>query len=80
MPIKYTKGQGRITIDVMIYDDFFEFHNEKQEYLKEIAVALEEQLRSHKGSNLVIGVHDNGKGIDAKSLPFIFESLLSGGY
>jgi two-component system, sensor histidine kinase LadS len=76
--IKYTKGQGSITIDVMICDDFFAFHNEKQKYIKEIAVALEEQLKSHKGSNLVIRVHDNGKGIDAKSLPFIFDRYYRG--
>ena len=76
--IKYTKGQGSITIDVMICDDFFTFHNEKQKYIKEIAIALEEQLKSHKGSNLVIRVHDNGKGIDAKSLPFIFDRYYRG--
>ena len=76
--IKYTMGQGSITIDAMICDDFFELHNEKQKYLKEITVALEEQLKSHKGSNLVIRVHDNGKGIDEKSLPFIFDRYYRG--
>jgi signal transduction histidine kinase len=76
--IKYTKEQGSITIDVMICDDFFALYHEKQEYLKEIVVALESQLNDHKGANLVVGVHDNGKGINNKSLPFIFDRFYRG--
>lgn len=69
--IKYTVENGLIKIEVVLYDDFLEMHKDKQVYIEEISVAIENRF-SHTHS-LVIGVHDNGQGIDSESLPLIFK-------
>lgn len=71
--IKYTKEKGLITIEVIYFEDFYKKCKERQEHLEEIAVAIEKKVKSHHGQSLVIGVHDNGKGIDSEMLPFIFD-------
>lgn len=71
--IKYTKNNGIIKMEAVICDDFFSLNKDKQEYLKEIAAALEDKGKSRHQSNLIIAVHDNGEGIDSESLPFIFD-------
>lgn len=67
--IKYTKENGIIKIDVIEYEEFYK----RQGHQEEIAVALEKIGNSYRNKSLVIGVHDNGIGIDAESLTFIFD-------
>lgn len=69
--IRYTAENGLIMIEAILYTDFVERHKDKHTYLEEISVALEDGV-NHQFS-LVIGVHDNGEGIDSQSLPLIFE-------
>lgn len=71
--IKYTKENGLITIEVMYFEDYYKKCKDRQAYLEEIAVAIEKKVKSHHGQSLVVGVHDNGKGIDSEALPFIFD-------
>ncbi len=67
--IKYTKENGFIKIDVIEYEEFYR----RQEHQEEIAVAIEKIGNIYRNQSLVIGVHDNGIGIDAESLPYIFD-------
>jgi two-component system, sensor histidine kinase LadS len=71
--IKYTKENGLITVEVITFEDFYKKCKDRQGYLEEIAVAIEKKVKSYYGQSLVIGVHDNGKGIDSEVLPFIFD-------
>lgn len=74
--IKYTNENGTITIEAIFCDDYFTRHNEKQKYVEEIAASLEDKVEN--GKSLIIAVHDNGKGIDSESLPFIFDRFYRG--
>lgn len=71
--VKYTKENGSIKIDVIEYEEFYKKFQERKGHQEEIAVALEKKGNSHSHQSLVIGVHDNGKGIDTESLPYIFD-------
>lgn len=73
---KYTDENGTIVIEVMMYDDFLELQNDAQKFPDEISVTIEDGVKN--SSTLVIGIHDNGKGIDAEVLPFIFERYYQG--
>lgn len=67
--VKYTKENGFIKIEVIEYEEFYRRHRHQEE----IAVALDNIGNIHRNQSLVIGVHDNGIGIDAESLPYIFD-------
>ncbi|WP_066054140.1 7TM diverse intracellular signaling domain-containing protein [Robertmurraya korlensis] len=71
--VKYTKENGIISLEVIEFEDFYKKYKERQGHVEEIAVSLEKKVNSHSGKSLVIGVHDNGKGIDSESLPYIFD-------
>lgn len=66
---KYTKENGFIKIEVIEYEEFYR----RQRHQGEIAVALDKIGNNPRNQSLVIGVHDNGIGIDAESLPYIFD-------
>lgn len=67
--VKYTKENGFIKIEVIEYEEFYRRHRHQEE----IAVALDKIGNNPRNQSLVIGVHDNGIGIDAESLPYIFD-------
>lgn len=72
--VKYTKENGIITISVNEYEEFYR----RQGHQAEIAVSLEKIGNIHRNQSLVIGVHDNGIGMDAESLPYIFDRFYRG--
>lgn len=68
---KHSKGLGEIVIEVLTYDDFLAVQREGKKYASEVSAAIESKVKDH--STLIIGVHDNGEGIDEKVLPYIFD-------